>query len=207
VRASKKAWRLTALLALAGGLAPAGAQQTDYLTPEEITKVRDTQEPNKRVELFLQFADDRLGRFELALTSTTDLDAKHPDVLRDLLNNFINAVDDTAEALDFPLERGGVDLRKTRERMAEAVPAIQARLEGLQKSQPEVAEGELRYDFEDALMAVQDLLELGEKIPDEPIPPQRPGVIATDPDEQETVPGRPTLKRRSEEKEKEKDPQ
>lgn len=191
----KKSGVLSVVLGLACGLLPAWGQQTDYLTPEEITKVRDTQEPNKRVELFLAFADERLQRFENALTPPAGQDPTHPDVLRDLLNDFINAVDDAAAALDFPLERGGVDLRKTRLRTAKEVPALLARLEKIQQAHPELAQDELRYDLEDALIATRDLLELGKKIPDKPIPPQRPTVIAADPDEQQTGAQKPTLKR------------
>lgn len=196
----KKALILSVALGLAGVFTAARAQQTDYLTPEEITKVRDTQEPNERIQLFLEFAQQRLLRFEEALAPAAEM---HPDDLRDRLNDFINAVDDTAESLDFPLQRGGVDLRKTREKMTEAVPALLARLEEIQKAHPELAEGDLRYDFEDATMATEDLVELVKKIPDEPIPPRQPALITGDTEEETPVPGKPTLKRRPpEEREK-----
>jgi hypothetical protein len=196
----KRALVLAVALGLAGLSTPVWAQQTDYLTAEEITKVRDTQEPNERVQLFLEFAQQRLLRFEEALAPATET---HPDDLRDLLNDFINAVDDTAEALDFPLQRGGVDLRKTHKKMEEAVPALLARVQEIQKARPELAEGDLRYDLQDATMATEDLLELVKNIPDEPIPPRQPALITGDTEGETPAPGKPTLKRRPpEEREK-----
>ena len=123
----------------------------------------------------------------------------------DLLNDFINAVDDTAEALDFPLQRGGVDLRKTRKKMQETVPAFLTRLQEIQKTHRDLAEGDLRYDLEDATIATEDLYELVKKTPDEPIPLRQPGAVSGDTEEEGPVPGKPTLKRRPPDKEKEPD--
>ena len=201
----KKAFVLAVAVLLAGLVTSARAQQTDYLTPEEITKVRDAQEPNERIQLFLGFAEDRLLRFEQVLTPAAGAEETRPDDLRDLLNDFINAVDDTAEALDFPLQRGGVDLRKTRKKMQETVPAFLTRLQEIQKTHRDLAEGDLRYDLEDATIATEDLYELVKKTPDEPIPLRQPGAVSGDTEEEGPVPGKPTLKRRPPDKEKEPD--
>lgn len=202
----KSAWLLAGGLALAVASTPASAQQTDYLTPAEVKKVRDTQESNKRVKLFLRFADERLTMFEKALVRAPGQEPIHPDVLRDVLNHFINAVDDAAGALEWALKRGGVNLRKSRDVVGKGGEDFLARLEHLQQIH-EVAESDLRYDLEDAVEATRDLLELRKQIPDKPLPPVRPRAVGTSTASERPAPaGRPTLKRKEErEREKEKD--
>lgn len=189
------------LLAVLGAAAPAKAQQTDYLTPEEVAQVRDAQEANERVKLFLGFAQDRFGRFQAALA---EKDAQS-DALDDLLNDFINAVDDTAEALDMAMERGGVDLRKARKEAPGRVRQLLAGVKEIQQSHADLAGSDLGYDLEDAVMATEDLLALTEKIPDEPIPPRMPQAVSGD-SEQAPTAGRPTLKRPSDRKPEEEKP-
>lgn len=192
----KSALRLILLLALFAGAAPAGAQQPDYLTPEEIAQVRDTQEPDKRIALFLLFAQQRLDAFEKALTPPADQKPARLGELRDLLNDFIHAVDDTAAAVELPLERGGADLRKTRPLLLKKGEEFLDHLKQVQEK-PAAKDEELGYDLEDATIAVQDLLELGKKIPEEPIPLKQPRAVESE--EKAASPGKPTLKRRKEE--------
>ncbi len=192
----RTATRGALLLLLALPCLPARAQKTDYLSEEEVKQVRETQEPNQRIQLFLTFAEDRLRRFEELAAQSPQQEEPDTDNLRDRLNDFISAVDDTADALDLSLARGGVDLRKTRKILNEQVPKLLERVEAIQKSYAELAEGVLQFDLEDALLATQDLSELVAKVPDEPIPPKQPGVVAADADEQPApAGGRPTLKR------------
>lgn len=180
----------------------AAAQQTDYLTPEEVQKVRETQEPNKRVQLFLEYAQDRWTRLE---TVTQDKDARFDD-LRDRLNDFISAVDDAAEALDIAMERGGVDLRKTRKDTPEKVQALLDNLKTLRENRPDLLQTDLSYDLDDAVEATEDFLALTGKIPDEPIPPKMPAAVTDATGEKVKVPGQPTLKRPGDDGEKEKRP-
>jgi hypothetical protein len=189
------------ILAAVLAAAPTVAAQTDYLTPEEVTQVRDAQEPNQRVKLFLGFAQDRFGRFQTALA---EKDAQ-PEALDDLLNDFINAVDDTAEALDMAMDRGGVDLRKTRKEAPKKVQELLAGIKEIQSSHADFAGSDLGYDLEDAVMATEDLLALTDKIPDEPIPPKAPERVSGE-SEQPPTAGRPTLKRPSDRKPEEEKP-
>ena len=196
----KRSWLLAAGVALALASGPAGAQQPDYLTPEEVEKVRETQEPNQRIGLFLDFAAQRLSAFEKALVRVPGQEPPDPELWIDLLNNFIRAVDDDAEALEQAMGRGGVDLRKTRTPLGEKGEDFLARLERIQQTN-EAASEDLRYGLEDAVEATRDLVALGKTIPDAPIPPKSPaGVATTTPSEPEAPPGRPTLKRKKEDK-------
>lgn len=177
---------------------PVRAQQTDYLTPDEINLVRDTQEPNKRIQLFLRFATERLAKFEASLAGKPGEEPASRDELDDQLNDFINAVDDTSSALQVPLERGGADLHKTRPQLEEALADFTKRLQAVHKLY-ESEDIALRYDLEDALEATHDLAEMAKKIPEGRIPPAQPEAV---PGEQETpAANRPSLKHR-EEKEK-----
>lgn len=200
----KASWFPTAALAMALSGVPAGAQHPDYLTPEEVELVRETQEPNKRVELFLRFADQRLRLFEQALTPAPGGKPARTDELKDMLNNFTRALDDAAEALDQPLQRGGADLRPTRIGVNKRADDFLKRLNLVQQTDLGSSE-DLRYDLEDAGEATRDLLELAKKIPNEPISPKTPASVgASAPSEPEAppAPGRPTLKRRKEDKPK-----
>lgn len=200
----KGGWFSAAALAMALAGVPGVAQQPDYLTPEEVEKVRETQEPNQRVELFLRFADQRLSLFEKALTPPPGEEPPRSGALKDMLNNFIRALDDAAEALDQPLERGGADLRPTHIGVTKRGDDFLKRLDHLRQTELGTSE-DLRDDLEDAVEATQELLELAKKIPNEPIPPKAPaGVSASAPTAPETppAPGRPTLKRRKEDKPK-----
>lgn len=149
----------------------------------------------------MQFAQERLLAFENALAPAGEQKPTPPEELQDLLNNFIRAVDDTAEALEWALERGGVDLRKSRDPLAKNGDAFLQRLEHVRQAH-EVSQGDLRYDLEDAVEATQDLLGLAKKIPDEFIPPKVPTYKAEGAPEREAPPGKPTLKRKKDEKPK-----
>lgn len=191
-------------LVLAASPAAAQKPQPDYLTPEEAELVRETQEPNKRVELFLRFADQRLRAFEIAMTPAPGQEPARPDALKDMLNNFIRALDDATETLDLPLQRGGADLRPARVTVIKRTDDLLKRLDHLKQTELGASE-DLRPDLEDAVEATQELLDLAKTVPNEPIPPKSPaGVSASSPSEQEKppAPGRPTLKRRKEDKPK-----
>jgi len=208
----KLLWFEAAALGLLLAGAPAPAQQPahpaggpDYLTKEEVELVRDTQEPNKRIALFVKFADERLLRVEKALVATPGPEPADPALGKDLVNNFIRAVDDTAETLEVAIERGGVDLRKTRPILIKTTAEFLQRLQQAQRTEAGQSE-DLRYDLEDAVLATEDLAELSQKIPTVPIPPKGPVVAGQEGKEQEEAapPGKPTLKRRPEEKPKPK---
>lgn len=183
--------------------APLWAQQPDYLTPEEVQLVRDTQEPEKRIALFLQFADERMARFDAALLAASQAEEPDYDELRDRLNDFIHAVDDAAAALEVTLERGGADLRKTRKALDKKLAEFLAHIEEVQKSAV-LEENDLQYDLEDATIALQDLQEMARTVPDQPMAPRQPRALESE--EKAPAAGKPSLKRRPEPEEEKKPP-
>ncbi|MGB6233247.1 MAG: hypothetical protein WBF46_07240, partial [Candidatus Acidiferrales bacterium] len=60
-------------------------EQPDFLSPGEADKIREAQDPNDRIKLFLDFADDRLKKVEYELKLTTPQVHK-PELLNGLLN-------------------------------------------------------------------------------------------------------------------------
>lgn len=191
------------LMALLLAAAPALAQKADYLTPEEVEKVRETQEPDKRIALFLQFAQERLAKFDMALLAAGKQERPDYDDLRDRLNDFIHAVDDAAAALDLALERGGSDLRKTRKLLDKQLAEFLDHVEQARKA-PALENTDIQYDLEDATIALQDFQETSKAIPDKPMPLKQPRALESE--EKSAAPAKPTLKRRPEQEEEKKPP-
>lgn len=196
---------LTAALGTILFVSPLAAQQPDYLTPEEVELARETQEPNRRLALFLDFAKVRLERLEKTFTTPADQPPPLHDV-KDLLNDFIRALDDTFDKLEEALQRGGADLRKSRALIAQQGEDIRARLARLRHDYSTALDDDLRYDFESAAESLASLIELGSKIPDKPIPASRPGEASAEANAEAQLPppGQPSL-RRSQQKRKEKE--
>lgn len=198
MKAGRKSVLALGALLLAATPGPVSAQQTDYLTRDEVTEVREAQEPVKRVRLFLNYADLRLAVVEKILEAASGGKPPRGDDLQDAMNNYIRAIDDAAANLEIFLERGGVDLRKLRQPLRESGANLLARLKGI-RTPFEGARTDLRWDMEDALETTQDLLTLEKQIPDKPIPPKIPTMVgAAGEKEKAPVPGQPTLKRKKE---------
>ena len=198
MKAGRKSVLALGALLLAATPGPVSAQQTDYLTRDEVTEVREAQEPVKRVSLFLNYADLRLAVVEKILEAASGGKPPRGDDLQGAMNNYIRAIDDAAANLEIFLERGGVDLRKLRQPLRKIGADLLARLKSIQPPF-EGARTDLRWDMEDALETTQDLLTLEKQIPDQPIPPKIPTLVgAAGEKEKARVPGQTTLKRKKE---------
>jgi hypothetical protein len=111
---------LLASLALAWSVLPsarARAQQKDYLSALEADKIRDAESANERIKLFLDFAEDRLKKFQFELEHPST--NKHEEMLNALMNAYVGCVDDAADLIQLGVEkqeniRKGVDLMATR---------------------------------------------------------------------------------------------
>ena len=183
---------LALLAALSAG--PAAAQvQPDYLTAEEIEQAREIQEPNKRIELFLGFCELRLAAFELAVR---EAEALRPYEVRDKLNDFTRAVDDTTDVVARAVERGGTELKKAREKAKLKVQDFAKRLEAIRQTEVIQSDEDLGFDVGDAVEAVTDLTETAKAIPDGILPAKALPTEEAARDEKEAAPGKPTLKRR-----------
>ena len=164
-------WMRTILvLAFAGALAGVAAAQVapekDYLSGYEADKIRDAETPNEKIKLFIQFADDRLKKFQYELEHPSQ--TNHTQQLNYLMNSYIGCVDDAADLMQEAAQkqqnvRAGVDL---------IAGKAKEFLEILKKIQGEGKENEVYKDnIDDAIEGTQDAINDAEKAKKSVAPP------------------------------------
>jgi len=165
-------WWMRAILALAlaGALAGIAAAQVgpekDYLSGYEADKIRDAETPNEKIKLFIQFADDRLKKFQYELEHPSQ--TNHTQQLNYLMNSYIGCVDDAADLMQEAAQkqqnvRAGVDL---------IAGKAKEFLEILKKIQAEGKENEVYKDnIDDAIEGTQDAINDAEKAKKSVAPP------------------------------------
>lgn len=129
-------------------------EKKDYLTDLEGDRIRDAVTPPERMKLFVQFADDRLKKFQYELTRTVP-EGRRAEILNGLLNAYAGCIDDAADQIEVAREKQ-VDIRA-------ALKIMQSKgkefLEALQK----INQGGPEYDIykdtlQDAIEGTQDAL-------------------------------------------------
>lgn len=93
------------------------AQEKDYLSAVEADKIRDAETSAERIKLFLDFAEDRLKKFQYEIEHPSS--NHHVEMLNALLNAYIGCVDDAADVMQLGIEkqeniRKGIDLMASR---------------------------------------------------------------------------------------------
>jgi hypothetical protein len=142
------------------------AVQKDYLSALEADKIRDAETPNERIKLFLQFADDRLKKFQYELEHPSS--NRHAEMLNYLLNSYIGCVDDASDLIQESIEkqrnvRAGVDLMASK---------AKEYLEALKKISTEGKELEIyKTNLDDAIEGTQDAINDAEKAKKNVAPP------------------------------------
>ncbi len=158
---------LASFLLAAPALLRAGAQQQkDYLSAVEADKIRDAETVNERIKLFLNFADDRLKKFQYELEHPSS--NRHGDMLNSLLNAYVGCVDDAADLIQLGLEkqdniRQGIDLMTSRTKEFLVV---------LEKLSTDGPERDLYKDnLDDAIDGTRDAMNDAEKAKKKVAPP------------------------------------
>ncbi len=142
------------------------ATQKDYLTALEADKIRDAETPNEKIKLFLQYADDRLKKFQYELDHPSA--NRHVEMLNYLMNSYIGCVDDASDLIQEGIEkqqnvRAGVDL------MAKKAPEF---LEILKKISADGKEIDAyKFNLDDAIDGTQDAIKDAEKAKKNVAPP------------------------------------
>ena len=181
---------------LTAGLPATSQTRIDYLTPAEVKKIRNIEEPDRKIQLFLTFAADRLKKLEDKIDKAGRDPEKSYEEIAVRFDDYIRAIDDATGHLDMWLDRGGIELYKLRKRMNKDGAEFLERLALLGESRA-LTETDLTYELEDATEATRDMLALGATIPDGLVPPrsrdtQSAGAPAV------RQPGKPTLRRSDE---------
>jgi hypothetical protein len=102
---------LAAGLLLAGFVSAAHGQKPEYLTDEEQDKLREAQEPSERIQLYLEFEQVRLERFETGRSNpavTTEDIGKYLD---DAIVQFVGLDEELKNWVEDQYGRGA-DMRK-----------------------------------------------------------------------------------------------
>jgi len=147
---------VTALILLATLAVPVAAQKKrDFLTAEETDKVRQAQDPNLRLPLYLTFAKDRLAQINQLISRDR---AGRSALLHDLLEDYTKIIEAIDTVADDALLRK-IDITKG---MALIVPAEESLLTALKKVDEAQLADKARYSFvlNDAIAATKDSIEL-----------------------------------------------
>jgi hypothetical protein len=133
----------------------------DYLTETEAARIRDAESTNQRIHLFLEFAADRLRRFQQQL-SLSHPGPRHADVLRDLLEAFAACIDDAAGRVADGRERGE-DVRRGAAELKKRAGEFLNVLEKLHRTAPPAAP--YADALEDAVDAIRQAQRTAESSP------------------------------------------
>lgn len=156
----------TLSLLAAGAVAARVPQDKDYLTSTEADKIRDAETTNDRIVLFLNFAEDRLKKFQYELDHPST--NRHADMLNFLLNAYVGCLDDAADLIELGIHkqeniRKGIDLMAVKAKEFMAV---------LNKLSAEGAEKEIyKENLDDAIEGTQDALKEAEQAKMKVAPP------------------------------------
>lgn len=138
--------RIVAFFLLLTCTAAFGDKHRDPLTNDEVEKIRDaSDEPDKRILLYVQFAKARLLAIE-QLQADTKLKTDRGRQIHDLLEDFTTIIDQLDDNIDM-YDRQHADLRKSLKPVVEAYTDWQLKLRAI-KEAVGVSDNEKKaYDF------------------------------------------------------------
>jgi hypothetical protein len=146
------------ILLLALALPLAAQQQRDFLTADEADRLREVQEPNERLKLYVQFGRQRIDQLDqLAAKEKAGRSAIMHDLLEDY-SRIIEAIDAVAD--DALGRKVAIDVGI--KAVSEGEKEMLAHLQKINDSKPKDL---ARYEFvlRDAMDTTQDSIELNEE--------------------------------------------
>jgi hypothetical protein len=136
----------------------AQAQQRDFLTPDEANQVRQIQEPNARIQLYLHFAEQRLDQVDQLLAKPKP---GRSALIHDLLGEYSRIIDTIGTVSDDAVRRK-VEIDEGNAAALSAEKSMLARLRKIEDSKPSDLD---RYDFvlRDAIDTTSDGADLAQQ--------------------------------------------
>jgi len=143
------------ILAAAAALSPLAAQDRDYLTPDEVQQVREAQEPNERLALYVKFAQMRIEYISNLLSKEKP---GRSVLIHDTLEDYTNIIEAIDTVADDALRRK-VDVGPAMKVVADAEKEMSATLEKITAKPPADMN---RYEFvlNEAIDTTHDSTEL-----------------------------------------------
>jgi hypothetical protein len=145
--------RALLVLALAMCAMPSLAQ-TDFLTADEVDQIREAQDPNDRLKLYLQFARQRLDQVQQLVKEEK---AGRSGMIHDLLEEYGQIIDAIDTVTDDALQRK-LDIALVMKAVAEAETGFLPVLEKIRDSQPRDL-GRYEFMLTQAIETTRDSLE------------------------------------------------
>lgn len=141
-------------------------EKKEYLSEAEADKIRDAETSSERIKLFIEFADDRLKKFQYELTRTVP-QRKRAEVLNALMNAYASCLDDAADQMAVAQEKQQ-DVRSAAKLIQKKGKEFAEILDKLNQGGPEF--DTYKDTLQDAIEGTRDAISDAEKAEKESLP-------------------------------------